>query len=73
MRDNSAKCFFAGFEYSLQLSVRQKSNAVSCKVCLAEGWVLVSKEGRITLLGGLDVGQGSRRVTFESDLDLARA
>ena len=22
-----------------------------------EGWVLVSKEGRITLLGGLDVGR----------------
>lgn len=29
------------------------------QVCVAEGWVLVSKEGRITLLGGLDIGRRS--------------
>ena len=40
-----------------QLLVLCALNLHAVEVYVAEGWVLVSKEGRITLLGGLDIGR----------------
>ena len=43
-------------ELTMGREVRAGSSLRS-QACVAEGWVLVNKEGRITLLGGLDIGK----------------
>ena len=61
MSGQTRSCSSLSFRSSsaLRFTIQDSSLSLNCQACV-EGWVLVSKEGRITLLGGLDVGQAHR-------------